>query len=498
MMKNRHLLSGIPVVLLAFVLVFSACENGTTEVEGTVGISSQEAPVVTAKAVKGGVLLEWNPILGASYNVWRKAGNAEAIQLSYSGDYVYQDKETGKYRYLDLVSDTNALTANTEYTYTVVATGNSQTIGKTEVKATPTDIPAKGAKLDPVSAVTLTLSPDTETISVSWTAAAVPAQYYVSVYRDGSLMTNNNSSINTSLGETKASFNWSSAIQTEGEYAASVYAYVPSSNNSPYYKNSDPVASAGQKYEALFGSSGTSASGPTQITDGNTLTGFSVSITISTKPGVTYAVERAPVDAAGNAGAYTAATLYKDSSATTVLPPAELTANATGLPTIYDKLPATPGKYKYRVKATKGSVTQTKEISSPITVDPRNQASGSISIGTATGSDPKTYAVTPSLTYKGALQTGDKLVIYYVKGKNSSVASPYTQGVEFSKAELEAATVVAKNLEIPKAAGDTYAYVKAYLVFADGSGKAPQSVTSSISTSGGVSSNNGTYATLNY
>ena len=224
-----------------------------------------------------------------------------------------------KYYYLYLVSDTNALTANTEYTYTVVASGSYKTIDKTEVKATPTDIPAKGTKLDPVSGVTLTLLPDADTISVSWTAGTVPSRYYVYVYRNDSQVDNTY----TSLDETKASISW--PTQTDGEYVASVYAYVP--GNSPYFESSDYAVSAKQKYEALFGNSA-SAGNLQPITANGTITGYSVyqlwrrqtrsnglrnggqGLCIGyinfgdAKPGVSYSVEHATVDASGNAETY--------------------------------------------------------------------------------------------------------------------------------------------------------------------------------------------------
>jgi hypothetical protein len=334
---------------------------------------------------------------------------------------------------------------------------------------------------------------------VSWTAGAVPSRYYVYLYLNDSSVTNTY----TSLGETKASFNWTS--QTEGEYTARVTAYIPGS--SPYFKNSDYAASAKQKYEALFDSSSgyPYASGPQPITTNGTLTGFSVQISFnnSAKPSVTYAVERTPVDAAGNAGTYAAvSTLYASATGTTALTAADLTADVLGLlkySSVYDKsLPATAGKYKYRVKATKGTVTQTKEISSTVTVDPRNYTYvSSISIGAATGTNPKTYAVTPSVSYKDALQTGDKLVIYYAKGAYGVYQTgPYTKGIEFSKDELEAAT--AKELKIPKIASDNYAYMKAYLEFADGSCE----LVSGYSISGGgldsTNDSNNSYTTLDY
>ena len=92
------------------------------------------------------------------------------------------------------------------------------------------------------------------------------------------------------------------------------------------------------------------------------------------------------------------------------------------------------------------------------------------------------------------MQTGDKLVIYYVKGAYGVYQTgPYTQGVEFSKAELEAAT--AKSLVISKATGDSYAYVKAHIVLADGS---RQNASGYFIKAGGVSSLGNDYATLNY
>ncbi|MDR2417999.1 MAG: hypothetical protein LBD79_02985, partial [Treponema sp.] len=156
MMTSKRFLSGMTAVLLAFALVLTACESPLTD-GGTVGISSLDAPKVAATVKKGGVLLEWSPILDASsYAVWRKAtaGNEEPVRLN--GNFS-QIQATGKYRYIDLVSDTNELKVNTEYTYTVTASGGSKTTAKTEVKATPTDIPAKGTKLAAVSEVTLKL-----------------------------------------------------------------------------------------------------------------------------------------------------------------------------------------------------------------------------------------------------------------------------------------------------------------------------------------------------
>jgi hypothetical protein len=111
----------------------------------------------------------------------------------------------------------------------------------------------------------------------------------------------------------------------------------------------------------------------------------------------------------------------------------------------------------------------------------------------AAGTNTQTYAVTPSVSYKGALQTGDKLVFYYVKGDSSGYlyqTGPYGKAsIEFSKADIEALTVTPKTLVVPKAATDAgaSAFVQAYIEFADGT-------TQNVSTwTGGGVYNTGTY-----
>jgi hypothetical protein len=239
------------------------------------------------------------------------------------------------------------------------------------------------------------------------------------------------------------------------------------------------------------------------------------------KPGVTYAVERATLDAAGNTGAYAAVTLSSTSTIATALPTGALIADVLGyVPVtgvnysgdVYDRdLPAADGKFRYRIKAVKGAVTQTQDLpesyysSSPVTVtaDPYNAISSvSITIAAATtdGTGTKTYAVTPRLAPKGVLQTGDKLVFYYVKGAADSAhtTGPYAKGPEFSKAELEAATVAPQNLVIAKvtagASPDAYAYVQAYIEQASGQ----RTNISSYISGDGVSSGYYDYAQLDY
>jgi hypothetical protein len=479
MMMNKRFLRGIPALLLVFVLIFAACENGLTEVGGTVGISAVEAPNLTATLVKGGVLLEWDSVLEATnYAVWRKTGDTAPIQLG--GSSLTLDRETGKYRYTDLVSDTNELRANTAYTYIVFSSGGgAKTQGRAEATATPADIPAKGTKLDAVSGVTLELDYEANEAKVSWTIpdGAIPAEYVVRLYRDGNPVIGDS----VSLGQKSVTFNSNNGFSLQdGNYEARVYAR----SGGNYFEDGPVAASAKQKFEALFGNRSLSAGINSYHTDTNgVIDRLYVYLDISGigKPGVGYTFQRAEADELGNVvGTYAGISVYQNAGDTTAL---TLTADILGNlqnPVYDNSLPAVHGKsYKYRIIATKGSATQEREFSNSVKVDLRDYAYLSVNITgpTQSGTTPnfmQTYSVTPSLSgVKNALQTGDKLVFYYVKGTNSWYSNiyqngPYTKSIEFSKAELEAGT--AKDLAIPKVDGtDTDAYVVVRLEYADGS-----------------------------
>jgi hypothetical protein len=343
----------------------------------------------------------------------------------------------------------------------------------------------------------MVLNQDAETITVSWTeptGETIPARYNIR------LSNYNGSSLSANAGETSVSFEWGSYYQSDGEYVASVQAVDLSYGS--YFKESDYAVSAGQRFENLFGSTSSPAADvDAQITNTtNTITGFATRINFSSaKPEVTYTVERAPVDVAGNAGTYAAVSVYKNTSATAALGTADLTADVLGnLPnsTVYDKsVPVAGGKFKYRIKATKGTVTKTKEIYDVVTIDPRNYANLSITMGapTAATGNSTTYSVTPSI-FKGALQADDKLVIYYVKGSSSYgyQNGPYVKGLEFSKTELEAATVTSKTLTIPgPTIANGYVFVQAYIEPAGGTVR--QNVNPWSYSDAGVSSSNSYY-----
>jgi hypothetical protein len=257
-----------------------------------------------------------------------------------------------------------------------------------------------------------------------------------------------------------------------------------------YYKDSIYVASAEVAFETLFAASTLSSSStPAVIVDStttpSTVTGFSVSVDftsiVKADTGITYSVERADVDDAGNVGkSFAAVTLSKWSSSGYVSAGAsDLTPDPLGhLPTsVEDRtLPVRKAAYRYRVKATKGDVTQTREYSSNSVVNTNTligALASSVSIGGKTvtnvtaGNDNYSYGVAPSVR-KGILQADDKLLIYYVKGSNSGLynTGPYASVLTFSKAQLEAATP--QPLTISKTGSDAYAFVQAWLVFADG------------------------------
>jgi hypothetical protein len=255
----------------------------------------------------------------------------------------------------------------------------------------------------------------------------------------------------------------------EGTYTARVSAAWVDE----YYAPSNPVTSAGVTYESLFAENPRFGYLSSIVDNTNTISGYAVAINLTRigKPGVTYKVERAAVDALGNTGPYTTVTLSKKQDADEAV---NLTSDILGnmISTVYDRtLPPSAGSYKYQIKATKGTDSQTREINS-FSINPREFIRGKISVDakTTNGSN-SVFKVTPSLDYKNALQTDDKLVLYYVSSNTDGDIfqnGPYTtaKSIIFTKTELEANPIVGKNITVP--AADSYVYVQAYLEYADG------------------------------
>jgi hypothetical protein len=514
-------LAGICGILLVFVMVFTGCPTGTQEVEGTVNAPSVEAAVVTATPVLGGVKLEWTPVIDVeNYNIWRGTPETENRWIgSSNSNNAGFDEGANKYIYYDLKSDTNDLVAATEYTYTVVAVSASKTLtdSRAVVVATPETIPEKGTKVAAPTGVTLALDPETNSLTVSWTAGeGIPTgNYWVSFYLNGdysplkSYPTSgnpefgylNDSNVSYSLlSSTSRKYDWREANQFDGAYTVQVVANPPSD----YYKSSDIGVSEKVSFESLFSTSSIWSGGSYfSNTAGDAIANFTGSVSFSSsspgKPGVTYSVERAPADSVGNVtGDYAAVTL-SDSNGDN-LAAGDLKADVLGnlrYTTVYDKTLEDGKSYKYRVKATKGDKTQIKELSSFVTIDSRDFFNTSISIGNpVSGTGKVTYDVDITYVLKGALKAGDSLVLYYVKGSGSSAQSgPYEELVRFTRDELEkSGGVTPKSVIVPKATGDTSAFVRAYVEYEDGRPRTSftNNLSGSVTVSGSGSNSYGT------
>lgn len=476
---------GILSMTLGLLIGLAGCDDSPQEVEGTVNVNGTVGanpakiadPVVTATSISGGVRLSWPRVADAqSYTIYRKAAGGNDIPLP--SNPTAPNSTTDLYVYNDLVSDTNLLTATTAYTYTVEATPSSYAlnIGKWTGTGTTGTIPAKGSKFAAPTAVTLALDAENHQFNVTITPAAsgnVPSRYSVEIYRSGYSYSVGSASIIAPA--TTASIDWSS--QDEGAYTARVYGINPSGS---YYQNSDTKISDPQTYEALFSGNWYSSPYSSNNTSGSTITAYAYldADDIPGKAGVSYSFERAPVDAAGNIGDWAGITVYPNSTTTAgevaISAAAPLVADVLGNSPInsylYDR-GVSLGRYKYRIKAVKGSQTEYREASSTTTISISSyyiQGTISVAAGTAV-TNGKQFTVTPTLTYKGALPEGAKLVFYGVKGGSSSYnTGPYVKIGEFSKAELEAASIQPKNLAITSTSTGTSYFMHARIEYADG------------------------------
>jgi len=136
---KKALLKGIVVLVLLFAIVLAGCDDGT-QITNKVG-----NPKVTSRQVTGGLVFSWPPVKDAQgYQVWRTEGKNTPINLGY----VTNAEENGIFECWDIVSLTNNLKANTEYTYTVysIASYAVEDMGKWEKKVKTGDFPAQGSE----------------------------------------------------------------------------------------------------------------------------------------------------------------------------------------------------------------------------------------------------------------------------------------------------------------------------------------------------------------
>lgn len=531
MAKNKIWLGAL-TALLTLALVFSACDGvqeitGTVKVEevqkpidgqtvtvdGNVGIegtvntnlSAIPNPVLTAEAVSGGVRLSWNMLIEAEgYTVYRKLTETTYKALSSSPTLdVNLDVETGVYTYYDLVSDSNGLTANTEYSYTVVAYARTaaQNNSKAEAKATPTNIPDKGTQYGTPVAVDFEFDVENNRVTVTVTpptTGLAPISYQVALYQDTNYIDNTTFPASATTGEIA----WSNP--QSGSYRVQVTA-----TGNSYYRSSDTVYSAVKTYTRpapLFNSSAyinvSTTPSLNSGTNPTTFTGYYAEVSLNNfyaQDGVTYTVEKAALDANSQPGTWSAVSLKTSQTGGSNLP--WPTLDVLGNPSVsssvgYDQtlLPVTKASYQYRIKAVKGE--QTEYRSGVVSVDPYNDFSfSSISVDNQTQSGTnKRFGVRPSISYKGILQANDKLVIYWVKGDSNSFQNgPYTDAnsITFTKAELEAYPVVAKNIDVPDTGSGAYVFAQAYFVRADGTPQ--QNLEQSLWNTGNGVSGTGSY-----
>jgi len=146
----------------------------------------------------GGVLLSWAPVLDAEgYEVWRRTGKETDVKIGNVGTprnndrLKVGDKQFDDIQFTDIVSKTNDILPDTEYTYTVVAYATSSVkddgkwSGKVKTSAT---FPAVGSKPSAPKDVAYAYDPIKRTLAITITPAdsgILPAGYWFTVVRNG-------------------------------------------------------------------------------------------------------------------------------------------------------------------------------------------------------------------------------------------------------------------------------------------------------------------------
>ena len=189
-MRMKEKLPGIPALMLVFVLALAGCGKDPQEITGRVSLEGIGTPEVTGKPVKGGVMLSWPPVIDASsYEVWRGGGGQPAAR-KLAG--IVSPNHNGMYEYFDIVSFTNELKPNTEYTYTVIAVplGNVRDITKWERNITTDVFPEQGGKADKPESAEAEINFKNLSVTIKVTPPArgnIPNGYRIGLYKDNSL-----------------------------------------------------------------------------------------------------------------------------------------------------------------------------------------------------------------------------------------------------------------------------------------------------------------------
>jgi len=220
----------------------------------------------------------------------------------------------------------------------------------------------------------------------------------------------------------------------------------------------------------------------------DTVTGFYVRINLSAlklQTGVTYTFERAVLDADNKPEDYQRVTLSSFPTIDRPIgnPTVDIFGNLSfAITTVYDRgLPPNEGKYQYRIKGEKDSVTDYIK-SNIITIDFTEYLIQRISLNVGaktTEGGEISYEITPGFTFgsrKNMLQSTDKVVLYWLIGSADDCykTGPYKSEniISFSKSDIESALITTttntKNLIVQQSTGDNYLYVQAWLERANG------------------------------
>ncbi|MHB9294162.1 hypothetical protein Holit_03289 [Hollandina sp. SP2] len=237
--------------LLVFALIVSACNDAydlnTTETE-TIPSLAGPGNVKAVNEQAGVITLTWDPVYDAKeYEVWRKAGEEPAVKVNPIYNKLFSD---GTRRYDDIISATNLLKPDIEYTYTVVAISNASTSrsvgivqnGVSEpVTITPAHIPAAAeAVVLPVEDITVAVDSTQgyKRVLISWDKNPNPGVHYKGKF-GGADFSQGDVSLSPD-GKAVYSYDYWDNRLTDGEqYKAEVTAYY----STGYYQAAAPAES---------------------------------------------------------------------------------------------------------------------------------------------------------------------------------------------------------------------------------------------------------------
>jgi len=513
-MKKSFFLNVISVLILLFALIISGCKDTpqeviTRDVISQITMPGIENPQVKVEAISSGVRLSWPPIIEAGgYVVWRSGGGQTTVKnLTSNGRSAVQNQNTELFEFYDLVSLSNDLLSDTEYTYTVYAIplSPSKDISKWEGSITTGPISEQGSQTAQPDAVSLQIDFENKSVTIMVSPPEegnIPDKYHVmfGIIGDDSLK------ITKNISSDKLRFTiYGIENDSPGSDAYNVYmmlhdpkksfyvTVVATLGDDYYFKPADPSRIT-RKYDSLFGVNASLSVGAFNVSnavyapeDSDTIKYFWTSIDLSKinlQQGVTYTLRRLRVLDTG-ATMPSDTTFYKDNNT-----PIDGLTDIFGdtvdifgnlllsITTVYDRgLPTDEeNKYRYYIEGEKGDAKDIIESNS-INIDFKNYLKDNISIkiaGKVTEGNNVYFTVTPGYSGKsGLLREDDKIVLYWLLGVTSDCykTDPFIadNNIIFGKEALEMKPIASERLPpfpvnpVSGQTGRKYIYVQAYL-----------------------------------